>query len=163
MAVAVVTVVIVAEVAGFAYRQHQIGHQPSTVIAASGPSPSTSTSATTNASNSTAVSPGSASTSTSLADSPPTTSIVTAPGIVHYSLPASAKVQLTFTGTTWLEARSSPTGTVLYVGTLSAGATQAFQTPVWIRFGNSVAAKATVNGAALQIPAGLGDLEVTAG
>ena len=96
------------------HRQHQIGHQSSTVIAASGPS-------------------------------------------------ASAEVQLAFTGTTWLEARSGPTGTVLYVGTVSAGATEALQTPVWIRFGNSVAAQATVNGAALQIPAGLGDLEVTAG
>jgi hypothetical protein len=102
-------------------------------------------------------------TSTSTPGSPPTTTIVSQPGVVAYTLPSAAQVQVTFSSTTWMEARTSPTGTVLYTATLSAGATKTFSTPVWIRFGNSQAASASINGVALKMPPpGPGDLQVTA-
>lgn len=59
-------------------------------------------------------------------------------------------------GDSWMEVRSeSATGTVLYVGTLTAGTTKTFQAPaLWARFGVAGNVDARLDGQPLQLPAG---------
>ena len=172
LTLAALGILIVAELAGVAYRQHQLGHARSVAISSPTSTATTGQPSTTSQSATTATSPpvqssasGSATSITTLpaTASPPTTTVVSKPGIVAYTLPSAAQVQVTFNSVTWLEAKSSPSGTVLYAGTLSAGASKTFATPVWIRFGNSQAASASIHGVALKMPPpGPGDLQVTA-
>jgi len=59
-------------------------------------------------------------------------------------------------GDSWMEVRSeSATGTVLYVGTLTAGTTKTFQAPaLWARFGVAGNVDARLDGQPLQLRAG---------
>ena len=171
LAIAVLALVLLVELGGVAYRQHQLKGASSAAVATGGAaSVSQSSSAVTSAVPTTvpvskATQGSTTPTTTSTAGTAATTTtILTSPGIVHYVVPANTTVQLSITGTTWLEARTSPTGTILYAGTLSAGTVKSFETPVWIRFGNASNAKAAADGSPLQLPdTGVGDLEVTVG
>lgn len=81
------------------------------------------------------------------------------PGSVTYTLPAGTTLTVTATVDCWVEARAGAGGKVLSAGTLLAGRSEQFVTPVWIRFGNPGSVKVTVGGVALQMtPDAPGDL-----
>ncbi|HET7524176.1 MAG TPA: hypothetical protein VFJ79_08555 [Acidimicrobiales bacterium] len=58
------------------------------------------------------------------------------PGSVTYTLPAGTTLTVTETVDCWIEVCASAGGKVLSAGTLLAGRTEQFVSPVWIRFGN---------------------------
>lgn len=104
---------------------------------------------------------------TVVAQSPPSTagtgigSPVQGPGSVTYTLPAGTTLTVTATTDCWVEAREGAGGKLISAGTLRAGHTEHFSSPVWIRFGNPGSVKVTVGGVALKMtPDAPGDLIV---
>jgi hypothetical protein len=76
-----------------------------------------------------------------------------------------AELSLTAARDTWVEIRSgSASGTILFTGTLGAGATKTFAAAaLWARFGAAADVAAQLNGRTLQLPAGTYSARFTSG
>jgi hypothetical protein len=76
-----------------------------------------------------------------------------------------AELSLTAARDTWVEIRSgSASGTILFTGTLGAGATRTFTAAaLWARFGAAADVAAQLNGRTLQLPAGTYSARFTSG
>jgi hypothetical protein len=86
---------------------------------------------------------------------------VLAPGSVTYTLPVRTRVTVAATGDCWVEARPQAGGPVLSVLTLSAGQSETFPAPVWLRLGDPDTVSVTAGSLVLQKPTdGSGDVIV---
>jgi hypothetical protein len=78
----------------------------------------------------------------------------------HTTAKTAVDLVLTASGAgSWLEVRAgSATGAVLYAGTLSSGAAEAFRRPtIWVRFGAARNVSARLNGQPVPLPGGTYD------
>ncbi|MCU4187262.1 DUF4115 domain-containing protein [Acidiferrimicrobium sp. IK] len=119
---------------------------------------STGTSTTTALTTSSVV--GSPATTTTLVVSPPTTTVVNGAGTITYILNAAATVTVSAKSDSWIEVRTTAGGTVLHTGTLLAGQTRSYPTPIWIRTGKPAALTVTADGARLSVPDDRGPIDV---
>lgn len=155
-AVGLVGVLLIAELVGFGWRQSQLrrSHDAVEATAQSIPDPPVTTP--------TSVAPPAltAPTSVAVSASPIAVPVVT-PQVVTYTLPAGTGIVLTAHGACYVEARPSQSGPVTYQGTLTAGQTKSFTSPVWLRFGDPTKVVANAGAVVVELPAkGPGDLVI---
>jgi hypothetical protein len=96
---------------------------------------------------------------------PPTTTTIAppavAPDLVTYTFPAPTRITVHASGDCWVEAKPSATGTAVSTVNLTAGQTESFMSPIWLRFGNPTQVTVTADHMRLQLPSeGPGDLLV---
>lgn len=152
--IVLVVAALAAEVAGFVYRQTELHRGGASTVVQSAPPGSTATPTVVSTIPATTVAP---TTTTTVAVPSP----VKSSGLVTYTLPAGTVVTVTAAhGPCWVEASPSQNATALYQGTLAAGATQRYTSPVFLRFGSTENLIVTARGLSLELPGAPGDLAV---
>ena len=156
LAIFVLAVVVVGEVAAVVLRSPSssggqsvaVGSAASAESAASAPTP--------------AVAPSSApsTTAVAVAATTPTTTLVRAPGTSTYTLTGSPSVTLAATSDSWIEVRTQMGAPIIWNGTLAAGQSKTYPAPVWIRTGNPAALTVTADGTPLAVPTTSGPIDV---
>lgn len=157
LAIFVLAVVVVGEVAAVVLRSpSSSGGQSVTVGAAASAESAPGAPTTTAAPSSTAPS----TTAVAVAATTPTTTVVRAPGTITYTLTGSPSVTVAATSDSWIEVRTQMGAPIIWLGTLAAGQSKTYPAPVWIRTGNPAALTVTADGTPLAVPTTSGPIDV---
>ena len=160
LAVAAAVIVIGVEVAVIATRgTPQTAAPGGATAAAENPVP-TSTSTTVHRAPVSKAAARARAATTTVAASPPTTTVANGPGTITYTLAAAATVTVSAKSDSWIEVRPAAGGPILHIGTLTAGQSRSYPTPVWIRTGNPAALTVTAGTAPLPVPDNRGPIDV---